>query len=947
MADEESVGDISVGVTPNTDGFVKRMTAEIMPAAEKLGDDIGNAIGDRISQKIREGIGDGMGSAKAPAEEKGGGAGKDFGGAFAREAKARIEAAFKSLPEAKLDVNASEAEAKLAAVRAELAGITKGGTITLDDNTIGTVARLQAELDALSKDRTAHIAVRVDAAKAAAELLAIKAEMDALDGSAVKAKAAVGSKGGGGLLGALLLLTPALIPIGAAASAALGSFALLGIAGVAAVQGINDEQARGTGLGLQYSASIRQLSDDWDGLKSTAADNFLAPFQDAVTKIHAEMPDFNTNIGTFAGLLGQIGSAVVGGLVSGFNALSPLLTDVGTGFLHLAQHFEEFSSGDGIQKFSVYAEQTLPQVEATLSSLGHTAVTVIHAFAPFGSTVLRLLGTLADVINALPIGLVTSLATAFGTLYGTMKLLSLASLIGTKFGNLKTKLSGLATSASGASLAFTGVGAALGVLGLGVSLGLQQMQKNNELLAQGAEKGHALAASFREGGAAAQGAAAQLAALKQVAGDDPLASKEAFQATVAVNEYNAAQKDYAKNASVSEKQQDALTAAQNTYTEAVQNYGAKSAEAAAAQGNLQSAQQALDATNQQVAAATSTTTDKFAAMADKASTAKQKIDDLNFALDNTGRTNISAAQANFSYATALDTAKKSAQDANATDLDHNKTLADVASAALDVRDSMIQQGDSQNTVVEQTKNARAQFIAVAEQMGFTASQAKSLADQYGLIPGKVTTDIGLDGYKKTSDELLDVRFKVKDIPPGKTVNVGALTKAAQDKLKTFGYKVTHLPDGSVTVTAPTKAASDNLDAFINKNRVITVGVHTQYVSSGSGAGIYVNGVQLGHADGGYIQGPGTGTSDSIPSWLSNGEFVNDAASTKRNRAALEALNNGARAYVMPGGNVAIPGLPSAHPSGGGTNVTIYQQPGQDSMQLLAELDRRQAFAGAV
>lgn len=37
----------------------------------------------------------------------------------------------------------------------------------------------------------------------------------------------------------------------------------------------------------------------------------------------------------------------------------------------------------------------------------------------------------------------------------------------------------------------------------------------------------------------------------------------------------------------------------------------------------------------------------------------------------------------------------------------------------------------------------------------------------------------------------------------------------------------------------------------------------------------------GYASGGYISGPGTGTSDSIPAWLSNGEFVVRAAAVRR------------------------------------------------------------------
>jgi hypothetical protein len=44
--------------------------------------------------------------------------------------------------------------------------------------------------------------------------------------------------------------------------------------------------------------------------------------------------------------------------------------------------------------------------------------------------------------------------------------------------------------------------------------------------------------------------------------------------------------------------------------------------------------------------------------------------------------------------------------------------------------------------------------------------------------------------------------------------------------------------------------------------------------------------------GGYISGPGSGTSDSIPALLSNGEFVVNAAATAANRSVLEAINYG-------------------------------------------------------
>lgn len=54
----------------------------------------------------------------------------------------------------------------------------------------------------------------------------------------------------------------------------------------------------------------------------------------------------------------------------------------------------------------------------------------------------------------------------------------------------------------------------------------------------------------------------------------------------------------------------------------------------------------------------------------------------------------------------------------------------------------------------------------------------------------------------------------------------------------------------------------------------------------------VVGKPKGYATGGHIKGEGTGTSDSIPAMLSNGEFVVNEAATRRHRGLLEAINNG-------------------------------------------------------
>jgi tape measure domain-containing protein len=69
---------------------------------------------------------------------------------------------------------------------------------------------------------------------------------------------------------------------------------------------------------------------------------------------------------------------------------------------------------------------------------------------------------------------------------------------------------------------------------------------------------------------------------------------------------------------------------------------------------------------------------------------------------------------------------------------------------------------------------------------------------------------------------------------------------------------------------------------------------------------------LGFASGGHVSGPGTGTSDSIPAMVSNGEFVVNAKSTKRFGPLLESINAGRFGKFAEGGFVspAMMTLPS-------------------------------------
>lgn len=61
---------------------------------------------------------------------------------------------------------------------------------------------------------------------------------------------------------------------------------------------------------------------------------------------------------------------------------------------------------------------------------------------------------------------------------------------------------------------------------------------------------------------------------------------------------------------------------------------------------------------------------------------------------------------------------------------------------------------------------------------------------------------------------------------------------------------------------------------------------------------------FGFANGGYVSGKGTGTSDSIPAMLSNGEFVINAKATKRFAPLLQSINSGSFGSFAEGGLIS-------------------------------------------
>ncbi|MEV8637798.1 NlpC/P60 family protein [Streptosporangium sp. NPDC051023] len=194
------------------------------------------------------------------------------GGAYAQGFRARVEAAFKALPDLVIDANSSPAAAKIAELRARMESLA-GKTVGIDINASAAQAELaaiQAELSSLD-GRNISADAQVDVAAALSQLAAVEAGLSQVDGRVANARVDVDVAGA---LTGIATVTAALAAIPAVATAALGAGALggvfaaagAGLAGVAAVaapslgrinEALKEQQQSATGAasGLKQAAT--------------------------------------------------------------------------------------------------------------------------------------------------------------------------------------------------------------------------------------------------------------------------------------------------------------------------------------------------------------------------------------------------------------------------------------------------------------------------------------------------------------------------------------------------------------------------------------------------------------------------------------------------------------------------------------------------------------------
>jgi TP901 family phage tail tape measure protein len=163
-------------------------------------------------------------------------------------------------------------------------------------------------------------------------------------------------------------------------------------------------------------------------------------------------------------------------------------------------------------------------------------------------------------------------------------------------------------------------------------------------------------------------------------------------------------------------------------------------------------------------------------------------------------------------------------------------------------------------------------------LGAAERKASQFAAAAGpkLAAGKLRLNI--DNW---SSQIAAAKGQLKSVPPEKRAALKAQIADLQAKVRQAKGELASLHDKTVTLRS--------INEIITKSTTYR-SVHDIVGATG---GLYT-GKAFRYAEGGLVQGPGTGTSDDVPApWLSNGEFVIKKASVdKYGEKFLQRLNDG-------------------------------------------------------
>ncbi|GAA4686481.1 hypothetical protein [Frondihabitans cladoniiphilus] len=724
-------------------------------------------------------------------------------------------------------------------------------------------------------------------------------------------------------------------PVAGWAVGVAGALGAMGAAGILAVYGISQEIKSGTAVGQAYQAGLQGLKRDLDVLGATGAGAFLSSFQQGVTSINKDLPQLNSMVSQFGGMLGGTVTTALQGVLNAIRILNPLFVQAGGYIQQVAAGFLSWTQNGGLQQFANMAQATFPSVVNMIGEVLNGAMDLVGGLQSMGPAVLMtataigqfasFLGMLGPVLGPVAGGVLTAVV-AFQVLDTVLPLASKAIALFSAETEASLGPVGWVVAAVGlAAAAFIGIAAATHQATQAQVDYTAAVQQDSGVIGEHVKAQTAKALAD----AGAFKAATSLGIAQSTLTQAALGYAPAL-ATVKAHTDLAAQ-SYAKTVEVTgqlngssqvmtQKQKD-LKAAVDTVTSSVNG----------ANGSLKESQQTYRDTQAAVGESTAGQTSlaraygatigayqaaKTAADSQKASgqaaTLQMQLEnDAAGVLKNTldlldGKT-LSAADAQNAFDSQLSNMGTHVSDVGKQITFTTTNIGDMSAASVSLRGQLNSQVEAMQANVE-------------AQVGLSGSTADSIPllqqQRQQIIDNAVAHGVNRDAVTAYIDKIMQVPTSV---PPTK-LDVDAVS--AQQKLSALQTALQGIPTlitGSVQID--TAQAMENVKATTNAVLALTNAVNTAGQAGGTATGAAAK-KALGFATGGSV--PGTGSGDTVPAMLTPGEYVVKPGPAAQYGSLLAAMNAG-QAVNLPTSAATPASLPAASTSpaaASGTPQTI-------------------------
>jgi TP901 family phage tail tape measure protein len=279
---------------------------------------------------------------------------------------------------------------------------------------------------------------------------------------------------------------------------------------------------------------------------------------------------------------------------------------------------------------------------------------------------------------------------------------------------------------------------------------------------------------------------------------------------------------------------------------------------------------------------------------DSAEDATQAISDTANAIKgfNSSQLDVNSAQRDFEAAidAVTDSVKENGDSLDVTTdkgRQNAATLDSIAQSTLNYAGALYQQTGSQDQATSALNSGRDSLIAALGQYGVTGQAAQDYANKILGTPTDWATLFQAD-TADAAGKTDDLHNKVDAVPSKKIVKAQGDVADALDKLEATKAKLASVPASKRTkVEAQVADAQANLLSVLHtlnqlQSKTLTVTTVNRKVDQAVAAGAAPGAAKAAYkAGGGHVRGPGSETSDSIPAYLSDNEYVIKASSVRK------------------------------------------------------------------